>query len=174
MSVMMFHNCTISLNSFYMPFYTIQYHTYLVYGVVLTKHCTIHHTMPHEKSPPATHTMRTNFCKEITHREPHRTTSTKMQGRAMDAKRHEEYKDKNVRKLMCHAHNFDSFHIKNNWHFFLCAKHINFYEDPWKIIMSKKASGRSIIMVLFGWLMSCRAGLELFRTSLRGLQCHRS
>jgi hypothetical protein len=31
---------------------------------------------------------------------------------ALDAKRHDEYKDKNVRVLMCHACNFDSFHVK--------------------------------------------------------------
>ena len=123
-----------------------------MYGMVLTKHQTIHRTMPHEKSPSATHTMHTNLCKEITHREPHRTMSTKMQGRAMDAKRRDEYKDKNVRVLMCRARNFDSFHIKRYMTFFLCAKHTIFYEDPWKIIMSKKVSGRSIITVLFGWI----------------------
>ena len=82
--------------------------------MVLTKHDTIHHTMSHEKSPSATHTMHTKLCKEIMHREPHRTMSMKMQGRVMDVKRCDEYKDKNVRVLMCHARNFDSFHIKNN------------------------------------------------------------
>ena len=70
--------------------------------------------MLHEKSPSAKHTMCTNLCKEITHREPHRTMSTKIQGRVMDAKRPDDYKDKNMRVLMCRARNFDSFHIKNN------------------------------------------------------------
>ncbi len=36
--------------------------------------------------------------------------------------------------------------------FFLRAKHTNFYEDPWKIITSKKVYGRSIITVLSGWI----------------------
>ena len=105
--------------------------------------------MPHEISLSAAHTMHTNLRKDIMHREPHRTMSTKMQARAMDAKRRDEYKDKNVRVLMCRARNFDSFH-KKLLTFFLCAKHTNFCEDPWKIIMSKNVSGRSTITILFG------------------------
>jgi hypothetical protein len=36
----------------------------------------------------------------------------------------------------------------------------------------KRCLGDLLLRCFLDWLMSCRAGLKLFRTSLRGLQCH--
>ena len=70
------------------------------------------------------------------------------------------------------AGDFDYSLIKNNWHLLLPTKHTTVYEDPWITIMAKMVHRRSITTVLSDWIdVHCRAGLQLFRTSLRGLIC---